>query len=132
MAAGVTAHLIVLLFNRWSLEFYFLNADSVFGKLICFTLSSLILGFAVVRVAVKVAPSHKRPVAIVAAGCVLFFSGLAAFQVLQEGDFWSAFQLVGANLGSIATAHSIVKERQPDETKCDAPYKAFYSLNESP
>ena len=132
MAAGVTAHLIVLLFNRWSLEFYFLNADSVFGKLICFTLSSLILGFAVVRVAVKVAPSHKRPVAIVAAGCVLFFSGLAAFQVLQEGDFWSAFQLVGANLGSIATAHSIVKERQPDETKCDAPYKAFDSLNESP
>jgi serine/threonine protein kinase len=98
IAAGIVTHLIVLLGNRLSLEFQFLNPDSIFGKLLCLSMSSLWPGVIAVAVAAHVAPHHAKGVAVVAAGSILFVSGIVAYNVILDRDWWGAYQLVWTRL----------------------------------
>jgi serine/threonine protein kinase len=104
--AAVLAHFVVLLLNTWSMEFTFMNPNSFFGRLLNYAISSAVLGVVAVRVAVSVAPAHKRGVAWVSAGLVLFLSGLAAYPLLSTSDLWGLFALLCTNVGSIGTAYT--------------------------
>jgi uncharacterized membrane protein YadS len=95
----------VLIGNRLAMEFYFVNPDSVYGKLACLAISSAICGIAVVLVASAVAPAGRRVVAFSAAGVVLFLSGLATYPALLDSDWWAAYQVVWANVAAITTAY---------------------------
>jgi predicted Ser/Thr protein kinase len=109
LIAGFVLHLIVLFGNRWSLELSYMNPDSFLGKLWCQAFGSLVLGAATILVAVKVAPSRKTAVAVVAAAAILFYSGLCSYPVVLERAWWDAYMLVWTNIGAIGMAYSLIK-----------------------
>jgi hypothetical protein len=113
IAAAALVHFVVLLVNTWAMEFNYTNPNSFLGRLWNYAVSSAIFGFVGVSVAVQVAPNHKKPVAFVAAGALLFVSGLAAYPILANLDLWGLFALVCTNLGSIGAAYSIATNESP-------------------
>jgi hypothetical protein len=109
IAASTAIYIVVLFGNRLGMELNYMNPDSVLGRIFVYALAFMIPGGVAVTVATQVAPAHKKIVALASSGTILFLSGLLFYPVLFSQNWWWAYCLVCANIGSIGTAHSIAR-----------------------
>ena len=108
LAALITPALVKYV-NRLSLYAAGFDPDSSLGRAYIEALAGLAAGAVFVYVGARVAPDHRRNVAITLAAIGLFVTGAAILGDLIAAHYWLALQGVCAAIGACVLAHSIAR-----------------------
>ena len=109
LLACSAARFLIVLINRIGLSRYF-EPDSLMWQVSDHWVSGLVLGVVFVYVASWIAPMHKKPVAVCAAGFVLVLAGFLLFPSVLVGNYWAIFEIVCMGLGAAGVAYGVIAE----------------------
>jgi hypothetical protein len=107
VVAGVVAGSLVIAVDRWGMTMQGLNPGSFFNLLVVNALSGAATGAAWVYAGVKVAPTHKTPVAFILAVLSILGAGFTLFLALAMSRGWAIYSTVWWTVGTSAVAWSI-------------------------
>ncbi len=108
LAALITPALVKYV-NRLTLYVGGFDPDTLLGRAYIEAIAGLAAGAAFVYVGTRVAPDHRRNVAITLAAIGLFVTGASVLGDLVTAHYWLALQGACAAVGGCALAYSIVK-----------------------
>ena len=84
-----------------------IDPESFFQKAGILGVSNAVMGAAFVYVGAKIAPSNKRPVALILAAIGLISIGFALFPSVMLKNYWSIWSGAACMLGLGVTAYSV-------------------------
>ncbi len=105
---GFIANILFLLINKITMLGY-IDPNSFMAKLFLAIAGGAVFGASIVYVAAYVAPSHRKPVAVVFAGLVVLLSGLSLLFVISRHDWWGLLNLITGIGGAAAMATEVVR-----------------------
>lgn len=117
IAAAMALRVTVFHINRYALSSTipfiaskYLGPDSLLGGSLVVLFSDGAMGAALVYVAVFIAPSHKRQVAIVIGASTLLLGLARSIYLLQDGDLWGAFSYFCVAMSALLCAVSRLRK----------------------
>ena len=103
----VVGRFVFVLINRWGMIQYGAEPGTFVWRIFDQYVSGLVLGAIFVYVSAYVAPSKKKPVAVVGAAIVLVLGGFLLFPSILVGEYWAIFEIICMGLGACGVAHAI-------------------------
>ena len=102
---SVFVYWLVVKANQISMPFAGIDPNSLLAEIFTLASSNIIFGGAFVYIAIYVAPSHEKKVAIVFAGLLILLAGVALFQSILANDWKVILQLMLAALAAATLAY---------------------------
>ena len=109
LLACAAGRFVIVLINRLGMSRY-VEPDSFMWRVVDQYVSGLALGAVFVYVASWVAPIHKKPVAVCAAGLALVLAGFLLFPSILVGDYWAIFEILCMGFGASGVAYGVLAE----------------------
>jgi len=106
LLACVVGRFLFVLINRWVMLRY-VEPETFMWRIFDQYISGLALGAIFVYVAAYVAPSNKKPVAVVSAAISLILAGFLLFPSILVGEYWAIFEIVCMGFGACGVAYAI-------------------------